>query len=424
MRNYNSLIGRYPGADGMKTGFICASGFNLVASATRDGKRMIAVVLGASSSQARAMKAAQLLERGFNSGNNALNWLMPSLGTVESLQPVNADAAQSARGHVRQRTASGSATEDEDEALGVNRESRFALCRVPFEPAPEGQGCDAAAGDRHGRAGRGLYRSGTQARRSVAGHGRHEAEEGQATKSADEAEDAKTRQPSRAAKSNDAKPAAKPKRQGRHAEGGCAVRERAGGAAEAQEARAQDLRTRHVEEQSADHADAMTGAATRTSGPAEPIPLTVLTGFLGAGKTSLLNRLIGDPALAETAVIINEFGDVGLDHLLVREIQRRRRPAAERLPVLHAARRPGRRAGAAAARSRQRPRDVPPRDPGDDRARRSGAGAADRDGASLPGDALPARRRHHGGRRDQRRRQRSTRTWKPSSRSRLPTASC
>src|SRR4051794_12223114 len=48
-------------------------------------------------------------------------------------------------------------------------------------------------------------------------------------------------------------------------------------------------------------------------GPAEPIPLTVLTGFLGAGKTSLLNRLVTDPALAETAVIINEFGEIGLD---------------------------------------------------------------------------------------------------------------
>src|SRR5262249_34123148 len=47
MRNYNTLIGRYEGADGMKTGFICASGFNLVASATRNNKRLIAVVLGA-----------------------------------------------------------------------------------------------------------------------------------------------------------------------------------------------------------------------------------------------------------------------------------------------------------------------------------------------------------------------------------------
>src|SRR5262249_54849735 len=61
--------------------------------------------------------------------------------------------------------------------------------------------------------------------------------------------------------------------------------------------------------------------AMSAAGPAEPIPLTVLTGFLGAGKTSLLNCLIHDPALAETAVIINEFGEVGLDHLLVRPIR-------------------------------------------------------------------------------------------------------
>jgi G3E family GTPase len=62
-------------------------------------------------------------------------------------------------------------------------------------------------------------------------------------------------------------------------------------------------------------------SATRALGPAEPIPLTVLTGFLGAGKTSLLSRLIADPALTDTAVIINEFGEIGLDHLLVKEIR-------------------------------------------------------------------------------------------------------
>ena len=68
MRNFNTLIGRYEGADGMKTGFICASGFNLVATASRNGKRLIAVVLGSPSSPYRAAKAAGLLERGFQRG--------------------------------------------------------------------------------------------------------------------------------------------------------------------------------------------------------------------------------------------------------------------------------------------------------------------------------------------------------------------
>lgn len=48
-----------------------------------------------------------------------------------------------------------------------------------------------------------------------------------------------------------------------------------------------------------------------------PIPVAILTGFLGAGKTTLLNVLLKDPFLSEAAVIINEFGDVGIDHLLV-----------------------------------------------------------------------------------------------------------
>jgi D-alanyl-D-alanine carboxypeptidase len=87
-QNFNRLIGRYPGADGFKTGFICASGYNLVASATRDGRRLIAVVLGASSGTMRAVRAAQLLDRGFAS--NGLTWLRPSLGTVDQLAPIDA----------------------------------------------------------------------------------------------------------------------------------------------------------------------------------------------------------------------------------------------------------------------------------------------------------------------------------------------
>jgi D-alanyl-D-alanine carboxypeptidase len=88
VRNYNPLLGRYPGADGMKTGFICASGFNMVATATRDNKQLIAVVLGAPSSSARAVKAAELLEGGF--AGKPLSWLTPSLGTVDQLTPMDA----------------------------------------------------------------------------------------------------------------------------------------------------------------------------------------------------------------------------------------------------------------------------------------------------------------------------------------------
>jgi len=87
VRNYNPLLGRYPGADGMKTGFICASGFNLVATATRNNKRLIAVVLGAPSGAVRAMKAAELLEGGFS--QNPLSWLTPSLGMVDALAPMD-----------------------------------------------------------------------------------------------------------------------------------------------------------------------------------------------------------------------------------------------------------------------------------------------------------------------------------------------
>jgi D-alanyl-D-alanine carboxypeptidase len=86
--NFNKLIGRFPGADGFKTGFICASGYNLVASATQNGKRLIAVVLGASSGTMRAVRAAQMLERGF--ANNTLSWLRPALGTVDRLAPIAA----------------------------------------------------------------------------------------------------------------------------------------------------------------------------------------------------------------------------------------------------------------------------------------------------------------------------------------------
>ncbi len=66
MRSQNVLLGRFEGADGMKTGFICASGFNLIGSATRRGRTLIAVVLGSLTQQERAETAAKLLAEGFS----------------------------------------------------------------------------------------------------------------------------------------------------------------------------------------------------------------------------------------------------------------------------------------------------------------------------------------------------------------------
>jgi D-alanyl-D-alanine carboxypeptidase len=65
LATHNGLLQSFVGADGMKTGFTCDSGFNVVATASRDGRRVIAVVLGENSSAERNIRAASLLEHGF-----------------------------------------------------------------------------------------------------------------------------------------------------------------------------------------------------------------------------------------------------------------------------------------------------------------------------------------------------------------------
>jgi len=65
IKNHNHMLGRYPGADGMKTGFTCPAGFNLVASATRDGRKVIAVVLGAPNVELRTVRTTVLFDRAF-----------------------------------------------------------------------------------------------------------------------------------------------------------------------------------------------------------------------------------------------------------------------------------------------------------------------------------------------------------------------
>jgi D-alanyl-D-alanine carboxypeptidase len=103
MKTYNTLIGRFDGADGMKTGFICPSGYNLIGSATRDGRTLAAVVLGEKSPQDRAEKAANMLAKGFTDfgvGDPTVAALEPygSQGVATDMRPeICTSAAAAAR---------------------------------------------------------------------------------------------------------------------------------------------------------------------------------------------------------------------------------------------------------------------------------------------------------------------------------------
>ncbi|WP_338023409.1 D-alanyl-D-alanine carboxypeptidase family protein [Aquabacter spiritensis] len=111
MRNYNRLIDRYPGADGMKTGFICASGFNLVATATRDNKRLIAVILGAPSAVARTEQAALLFEKGFQPSWSIFGAASPTLEGIVNVGGTPTDM------NVCNRKRAVAAAENEDDNL-------------------------------------------------------------------------------------------------------------------------------------------------------------------------------------------------------------------------------------------------------------------------------------------------------------------
>ncbi|MEP9376260.1 D-alanyl-D-alanine carboxypeptidase family protein [Aquabacter sp. CN5-332] len=111
LRNYNRLIDRYPGADGMKTGFICASGFNLVATASRNGKRLIAVILGAPSAVARTEQAALLFEKGFQPSWSIFGASSPTLEAIANSGGPATDM------NVCNRKRAVAAAENEDENL-------------------------------------------------------------------------------------------------------------------------------------------------------------------------------------------------------------------------------------------------------------------------------------------------------------------
>ncbi len=109
LNNTNGLVGRYSGIGGMKTGYVCASGFNVVATATRGGRTLIAVVLGALSGTERTIKAAQLLDDGFSKWGGA--------GYTVAALPPQGGRATSICGDV-QRKGGGVALADDADSSG------------------------------------------------------------------------------------------------------------------------------------------------------------------------------------------------------------------------------------------------------------------------------------------------------------------
>ncbi len=112
IRNHNGLLGRYPGADGMKTGFTCPAGFNVVASANHYGRHLITVVLGAPSAKLRNQEAADLFDRGFAMGGGS--------GSLDSL-PSAGGGAPNTRANVCLHRSAVAIAADEDDGGGSRR---------------------------------------------------------------------------------------------------------------------------------------------------------------------------------------------------------------------------------------------------------------------------------------------------------------
>ncbi|MAU98187.1 MAG: D-alanyl-D-alanine carboxypeptidase [Fulvimarina sp.] len=106
MKNGNKLLGRFEGADGMKTGYICASGFNLVSAATREGRTLVAVVLGANGTIERERLSAAILQAGFETDpatkDERVEDLPPTPGEVVDISDyICGQAGRTARANER-----------------------------------------------------------------------------------------------------------------------------------------------------------------------------------------------------------------------------------------------------------------------------------------------------------------------------------
>ena len=143
--NHNGMLGRYPGVDGMKTGYTCSAGYNVVLSAQRDGRDLVAVVFGAPSTLTRTQRAANLLDRGFADPS-------ADLGQVSALPASDETAPPDLRpiicGRGRAGAIAAAQAEDAAEASGSVQAANAnqaggAIEAVGTSPVTAGPGADA-----------------------------------------------------------------------------------------------------------------------------------------------------------------------------------------------------------------------------------------------------------------------------------------
>ncbi len=147
--NHNAILRHVEGADGMKTGFICASGFNVAAAATRDGRRLGAVVLGGLTSQERNERTAELLQKGFraleNGGSIALDGFDDPDGRLD-LRPVSGERPAFGRVEALANPTDAEAVDRRDEVCGASRPiTRYADGTVSTVAQVEAQRATVAA---------------------------------------------------------------------------------------------------------------------------------------------------------------------------------------------------------------------------------------------------------------------------------------
>lgn len=140
MPTHNGILGRYPGADGMKTGFTCAAGFNVVASANNGGRRLITVVMGAPSAADRTIQAMALFDKGFATGGGQ--------GSLAGLPSSGVGAAPNMREEICKRRGKSVAMPVETEDMATPLQTGLAqdLAHNPERAFLFSQGGGASSG--------------------------------------------------------------------------------------------------------------------------------------------------------------------------------------------------------------------------------------------------------------------------------------